>query len=165
VFNFFHPEFAPPGPVATAGAFGPEFEITTTTSIAATANTFGSMVWDSDSDRALQSAGLFYANECNTYDTPPRRENCVYADLSPLYAIWTDAGALIDYLNVILLQGTLPSSVRTDYINALNTAYPATPLPANPQDYELNDWRFRKQARVKGAMWLLVHSPEFQVQR
>jgi hypothetical protein len=165
VFNFFHPEFAPPGPVASSGALGPEFEITTTTSIASTANAFGSMAWDGDADRAYDKAGLAYSYGCDTYSTPPDRENCIYSDLSPLYALWLDAGAILDYLNVILLQGQLTPSVRAGYVTALNTAFPANPLPSNPADWQLYDWQFTQRARVKGAMWLLVQSPEFQIQR
>jgi uncharacterized protein (DUF1800 family) len=169
VFNFFHPEFVPPGPVAAAGAFGPEFEITTTTSIAATANTFGGMVWGSDGDEAYAKAGITYAVDCNTYHEPPnyfaKRDTCIYSDLSPLYALWLDAGAMFDYLNVILLQGQLPSSVRANYVTALNSAFPPNPLPASPEGWELEQWQRTQRERVKGAMWLLVHSPEFQIQR
>ena len=40
VFNFFYPDFVPPGPVATAGLVAPEFQITTHTVITTSANEY-----------------------------------------------------------------------------------------------------------------------------
>ncbi|TAG84639.1 MAG: DUF1800 family protein [Burkholderiales bacterium] len=40
VFNYYNPEFSPPGYISSASAIGPEFEITTTTSIASAQNQY-----------------------------------------------------------------------------------------------------------------------------
>lgn len=165
VFNFFHPEFVPPGPVGQANAVGPEFEITTTTSIAATGNYFGGLVWGSDPSIELTQAGFMYADECALWDNPPARDGCLYSDLSPLYAIWQNSAALLDYLNLIFAQGGLPSEARTAYAAALDASFPVAALPSNPTANDIQQWQGLRQLRVKGAMWLVVHSPEFQIQR
>jgi uncharacterized protein (DUF1800 family) len=47
VFNFFLPEFVEPGPLAAAGLYGPEFQITTATTAISTANVLYNAVYTS----------------------------------------------------------------------------------------------------------------------
>ncbi len=171
VFNFFHPEFSPPGPVSNAGALGPEFEITTTTSIAATANYLGNAVWTTDTSggsNAYRLAGFFGPDGCNPGATPPLREECLYSDHAQLYAIddttVNGARALIDALNLLLMQNKLPTTEAANYATAIQTTYPAT-LPANPTAAQTATWLQARRNRVRMALWLTVHSPEFQIQR
>ncbi len=167
VFNFFHPEFAPPGPVSLANALGPEFEITTTTSIAATANFFGGMVSSSDyaSDGLFSLSGLIYGGECDPGATPPLRTGCVYSSYGDLYMLNDNMDALFDYLNIVLMQGTLDPASKTDYVNTINAQFPYLAAPAGTQDYQINEYHNRRRDRVKAALWLAVHTPEFQIQQ
>lgn len=167
VFNYFNPDFSPPGPVAQSNALGPEFQITTTTAIASTQNYFGSIVARSDSNPAVRQVGLAQFGSCNTSSTPANYKpaDCVISDLSDLYAVQDNAGALFDYLNLVLLGGQLSPSNKTSLESALNTAYPVYVLPGSPSAANITTWQERKRERVKGALWLAVHTPEFQIQR
>lgn len=187
VFNYFHPEFAPPGPIANNNATGPEFEITTTTAIAATQNYFGGLVSTGNSDNNLSfTSNLLGRYSCNT-DTlssadpdAALRQHCVLGDLSELFAIHTNSDAMLDYLNLVMMGGTLNPTNKAALVTALDAAYPAIPTapvlastapnpPTTAQITAYNtaliSWQQRRQTRVKAALWLAVHMPEFQIQR
>jgi uncharacterized protein (DUF1800 family) len=173
VFNFFHPEFAPPGPIAMASANAPEFEITTTTSIAGTANFLGTMVAATGPRDGLRQHGYLRASgNCNPFSTPTVREDCIVIDYSDLYAILDDAPLMFDYLNVVLMGGSLPQAARDQFAAAIDAAYPNTTgacvLPASPTiatQTQLDNFDDCRRSRVKGAVWLAMHAPEFQIQQ
>ena len=62
-------------------------------------------------------------------------------------------------------------------VAALDAAYPTTATPVlagnPPSSAQINtynndvnnNWQPRKRNRVRGALWLAVHLPEFQIQR
>ncbi len=168
VFNYFHPEFAPPGPIASAGAIGPEFEITTTTAIAATQNYFGNIVAraDTGSSNAFLN-NLIGGNNCSvgtvsaTDPSASSRQHCLFGNLEELFALHADSSTLFDYINLVLLGGSLSVANKATLVTALDSAYPACPTAAGCN----SQWQDRKRNRVKGALWLAVHSPEFQIQR
>ena len=186
VFNYFHPEFSPPGPVSSALAIAPEFEITTTTAIAATQNYYGSLVAANDSG----NNNAFNTNLIGRYGcdmnligsanpTTASRQHCLLGDLSELFALSaqyplpsTDANAIFDYINLVLFAGSL-SSINRDYLaGQLDLAFPRLPTPVLPAtgptsayNTLVSNWQVRKRDRVKSALWLAVHLPEFQIQR
>lgn len=187
VFNYFHPEFASPGPIANNNANGPEFEITTTTAIAATQNYFGALVSSSEGGSNLSfTNSLLGGYSCDT-DTlssgdpdAKLRQHCVFGDLSELFAMHTDSNAILDYLNLVMMGGSLNSSNKAALVTALDAAFPviaaapvlASTAPNPPTSAQiaaynaaLISWQVRKRNRVKGALWLVVHTPEFQIQR
>lgn len=183
VFNYFHPEFSPPGPISNNNAIGPEFEVTTTTAIASTQNLFGKLVTDNDG-RAGNSfntnlIGYYNCNIDVTTNADPAgssRQHCLLGDMSELYSLHADSAAMFDYLNLVLLGGSLSTTNKNALIAALDTAYPTTPapvLPNPPTSAQIstyngdlnNNWQPRKRNRVRGALWLAVHLPEFQIQR
>ncbi len=183
VFNYFHPDFAPPGPVSAGGAIGPEFEITTTTAIASTQNYLGNIVAFSDSSNGNAfNTNLIGRYGCNTSvvsstnPTTASREHCLFGDLSELYSLSADSNAIFDYLNLVLLGGSLNAANKASLVSALNTAYPATAAPVllgsppsaaqiSTYNSAVTTWQGVKRDRVKGALWLAVHTPEFQIQR
>ena len=181
VFNYFHPEFAPPGPVSTVNAIGPEFEITTTTAIAATQNYFGGLVAGIDGSAGNSFANALIASNTNcsintlTSADPSAssREHCMFGDLSDLFAVQADSNALFDYLNLVLMGGSLNASNKAALVAALDSAsaFPpmAAPTVVNPPTAAytaaLSTWQSRRTNRVKAALWLAVHTPEFQIQR
>jgi uncharacterized protein (DUF1800 family) len=184
VFNYYHPEFAPPGPVAAGGATGPEFEITTTTAIASTQNYLSNLVTyvDNGSNNAFSAAfvGRFGCNinvVSSTNPTTSSRQHCQIGDLSDLYTLHADANALFDHLNLLLMGGSLSTANKATLVNALNAAFttvsPPAPLAGNPPtatqlntyNTAVSNWQNYKRDRVRGALWLTVHAPEFQIQR
>jgi hypothetical protein len=64
-----------------------------------------------------------------------------------------------------LLGGTLSPANKTALASALDTAYAVYTLPGSPTAANITTWQDRKRNRVKGALWLAVHTPEFQIQR
>ena len=177
VFNYFHPEFAPPGPIASANAIGPEFEITTTTTIAATQNYFGNIV---SYGSAFNNNGFntsFVSNLVGNYgcsgttvsSTDPSansRQHCLFGNLEELYTVNADANMMFDYINLVLLGGSLSSANKANLVTALNTAYAPCLTAAACTGATTNaQWQDRKRNRVKAALWLAVHTPEFQIQR
>ena len=189
VFNYFHPDFSPPGPVSAMNAIGPEFEITTTTAIAATQNYFGNLVAFADtSNNNLFTTNLIGRFNCNTTtltSTDPAasvRGNCLLGDMSELYALYDDAGGMVDYLNLVLMGGTLNATNKANLVTALDAAFagatqktrpvlqstppnPPTATQINTYNTAVNNWQAYKRDRVRGALWLAVHLPEFQIQR
>ena len=184
VFNYFHPEYSPPGPVSAGGATGPEFEITTTTAIASTQNFFGNIVAYSDTNNGNAfNTSLVGRYGCNLglisspNPTTASRQHCLIGDLSDLYALHADANALFDYLNLVLMGGSLNATNKLALVTALNAAFtlvsPPAPLPGNPPSANqisayntaVSSWQTYKTSRVKAALWLAVHTPEFQIQR
>jgi uncharacterized protein (DUF1800 family) len=158
VFNFFHPEFSPPGPVKNAGALGPEFEITTAVSVAGTQNTLGTLItrrppatsaYADYGYRSPTGDGLCELDPTKTVVTT----DCIFLDFTDLQSLEPDANGLLDYANLVLLGGRLPESVKANYVTAINTAYPLIAGDAA-----------RKRQRISAALWLAVHSPEFQIQ-
>ncbi len=184
VFNYFHPEYSPPGPVSAGGATGPEFEITTTTAIASTQNFFHNIVTNVDtSNNNAFNTSLLGRYGCNLSlisspnPTTASRQHCLIGDLSDLYALHADANALFDHLNLVLMGGSLNAANKAPLVTALNSAFtlvaPPPPLAGNPPSASqistyntaVSNWQQYKTNRVKAALSLAVHTPEFQIQR
>ena len=141
------------------------------------------MVSSNDSGNGNQfNANLIGYYNCDTNvasstdPTARSRQHCLLGDMSELYALHADSGALFDYLNLVLMGGSLSAANKSGLVTALNTAYPTTTRPvlagAPPSSAQINtynndvqSWHDRKRDRVKGALWMAVHLPEFQIQR
>ena len=99
VFNFFHPAYVLPGPLAAAGLYAPEFEITDAT-------------FSIDVPNYLR--GLIFTNA----------NSVVQLDLAAEQALVTTPAALLDRLSSVLCGGALPQNAR-DRITAALAALPA----------------------------------------
>ena len=104
VFNFFQPDFAPNGPVRDAGAVAPEFQITTSSTVAWLVNlmtyfSFGDPVILLDP--ALLEPGSI---------TP--EEMAIRLDLAEEIELAEDIDALIDRFDLIFTYGTLSGESR-----------------------------------------------------
>lgn len=120
VFNFFSPDYAAPGAIATAGLVSPEFQITTETTVVEQANTM--------------YAALFWG--------------IVPYDLGPEELLADNPAALVDHLNVKLMNGAMSSGMRQILIETINL------LPA-----------YDEKERALSAYWLVVNSPEYLVEK
>jgi uncharacterized protein (DUF1800 family) len=69
-------------------------------------------------------------------------------DWTALSALAGDPNALLDKLNVLLLHGTMPAAMRSSIVSAINAIAAADPL-----------------TRAKTAFYLVVTSPQYQVER
>jgi len=96
VFNFFHPGYVLPGPLASAGLVAPEFEITDATFSIDVPNYLRNFIFPSGT-------------------TPP-----VTLDLSAEQALVSNPSALLSHLSLVLCGGNLPSAAITRITTALN---------------------------------------------
>ncbi len=103
VFNFFSPDFKNPGPIAAAGLYSPEFQITTETTVVGTLNFFSRLIKD----------GGYGSGE-----------NRVELDFAKFDAIAADAGTLIDHFNALFMNGSMLPATRTSFLRAINSIDP-----------------------------------------
>jgi uncharacterized protein (DUF1800 family) len=133
VFNFFRPDYAPPGAVAASGSVAPEFQIQTESASVALVNAFTRFA------RNQSRCGAPLIGGDNTV---------VWLDLCGLAARAAIPGDLVDDLNVLLMSGQMPAAMRS----ALVTHLAAVPAGDGTQ-------------RAKDAIFLVVTSPQFAVQK
>jgi len=96
VFNFFHPGYVLPGPLASAGLVAPEFEITDATFSIDVPNYLRNLVFP-------------------TGTTPPAT-----LDLSAEQALVSNPAAQLAHLSLVLCGGNLPAAAVTRITTALN---------------------------------------------
>ncbi|MBK1877914.1 DUF1800 family protein [Pelagicoccus mobilis] len=94
VFNFYLPDYAPPGAIMDNGLVAPEFSITTEITTVDTAN---------------------YLHESIDEDVPIwwRYSTTVRPNLSGLMALSSDTNALLDELDTLLIAGSMSSETRS----------------------------------------------------
>jgi len=139
VFNFFKPDFAPPGEMRGAGMVGPEFQILTDTTSTALANmlfhevfcnyTASDRCWGSDFSNNLQM------NE----------------DADAALAVSSPA-ALVDRYNLLLMSGQMSPFMRGVIVARLN-------------QMQAGDYDHFGRARVQEALYLILTSPEYSIQK
>jgi uncharacterized protein (DUF1800 family) len=108
VFNFYLPDYLPPGELADAGLFGPEFQIINESTAVSTAN-----------DLTLR------AN--NYLGNPTNDETTIAIDLSPLVALASSPASLVAALDHDLLYGGMSeamASTLTGMVSALPSNNP-----------------------------------------
>ena len=98
VFNFYLPDYLPPGEMADAGLFGPEFQIESESAIVATANDLTGRI------------NAYLGNASNTPGT-------IAVDLSALFAEAGDPAALVGQINHDLMYGAMSSTMQTTLVD------------------------------------------------
>jgi uncharacterized protein (DUF1800 family) len=137
VFNFFRPGYTPPNTrVGAAGLVSPEFQIVDEVTVSGYLNTMQTTI---DAGIGATANGL-------------RDVRSTYASE---IAIANDANALVDRVNLLLLNGQMSSTLRTRIVDSVNSvAIPATGV----QTTALTN-------RVKLAIYMTMGSSEYMVQR
>jgi len=136
VFNFFLPSYRLPGEIATLGLYSPEFQITTDTYITRLTNELaGKVYWA-------------FVGNTGLGDWDP-----VQVDLNRDLPLATNPAALIERYNGLFLSGRMSTRMY-------NT------LVAHVADINNNnsgaDWQ---RYRVQDALWLILTSPEYVVEK
>ena len=139
VFNWFRPDYSPPGDLVARGLVAPEFQITHETTTTGYANFMA--------NAAEQRNTWFRDHESAKWG--PVTE-FVAVDYSAEMALSNDPNALLDRLNLLLMSGQMSAPTRKAIVDAVN----ATPADAN-----------EGQLRVAFAVYLIMISPEFIVQK
>ncbi|MBV8467016.1 MAG: DUF1800 domain-containing protein [Burkholderiales bacterium] len=133
VFNFFRPSYAPVGAVKSAGLVAPEMQIVNAASVALVANFFASSIYGMDKDLAQspQPGDLLL-------DLTAFKPSAV-----------SNPSAMLDQLNLLLLNGQMTASTRQALLTYINTV--------DPSD--------GGSARVQEAAYLILTSPQYQMQK
>lgn len=148
VFNFFQPGYSNPGTIARAGLLSPEFQIFAETNALRQANFNLSMI----------SWGIW-----SPEPMPSGTENYRYSvSYDPLVVILNTPGLttlqqqakLIDYLDERFLFGQMSPQLRTNITNT---------FAALPGWYDFTS--SRQSGRAQVALYLVLNSPEFFVQK
>ena len=150
VFNFFKPDFAHPGEIRAAGLVSPEFQIATDTQLVTAPNELGWRIF------------LFYIGSRYSVvwenGAPVPEETLM--DYSALKALSPNPGALVDHLNLVMMSGQMSPFMRNILINRLNGPLPDA-IPGQPAGAPPDQALFR----VQQALYLIVNSPEFNIQK
>jgi uncharacterized protein (DUF1800 family) len=135
VFNFYLPNYALPGEIATAGLVSPEFQITTDTYLTRLSNELGGKVfW-----------AWFGNSGLGSWDP-------VQVDLTRDLVLADQPAALLDRYNLLFMGGTMSAGMRSTLLAHLNDIAP-------------NSWEGWRRERVQDALWLILTSPEYVVER
>ncbi|NQZ80038.1 MAG: DUF1800 domain-containing protein [Colwellia sp.] len=104
VFNFFSPNYSPPGNLSISGLVAPELEITTENYITRTTNFIAySTLWGNTSNEDID-----------------REENRILINLEPLFPLIDDAVALIAHLDLLLMAGTMSEEMKIILTDSYN---------------------------------------------
>ena len=145
VFNFFQQDYQPIGPIEVAGLVAPEFQITSAQTIAGFINGLYRLIISGDIadeyDLFSNEVDANYSDEISTLDVTPES---TFTDNDKLHI-------LLDRLNLLLAQGNI-SDVSINTIIKVVKEFP-------------NTTELEKQDRVKLAIYLLMTSPEYLINR
>lgn len=133
VFNFFKPDYSPPGELSARGLLAPELQIHTESQITAQTNALGSQI--------------FWGYAGQTYAAP----NDILIDTTRDAALAANPAALVDRYNLLLLSGQMSPWMRAHLVSYLDGITSDTPS-------------YLRQ-RVHEALYLIVNSPEYAVQK
>lgn len=135
VFNFYRPDFAPQGQVEEAGLVAPEFQIATDNALVRLGSLF---IW------FVQYSPAEFA------DNPEH----IVIDLSTESVLAADVNALLDRLNLLLMSGQMPADMRQVLHEHLER------IP-----YSIHDDMTDGLVRALDAVWLIMTSPQYAIQR
>jgi uncharacterized protein (DUF1800 family) len=139
VFNFFTPDYQPPGEIQNLGLRAPEFQILDDSHIVDTPNYLYHQVFCryGDGSRCWIDPG----------DYPALMD---YTSDAALAAV--DPGALLDEYNLLFLSGQMSPFMRQILLTRLNAVNGNTDANVG-------------LARVQNALYLIMNSPEYSVQK
>ncbi len=139
VFNFFQPDYSPPGKIRQAGLTAPEFQIATAGNVMGLANTL---------NFHIQWA------EPGAYDSPDddTDHDWTYLRLNKEINLAKNPANLLDHLNLLLMNGGMSNSMRSIILNHLNHG-------------EFPPGREGLKAKARDAISLIVNSPEYLIQK
>jgi hypothetical protein len=148
VFNFFYPNYAFPGVLASAGLTTPEFQLTTDSGVAAQMNFIEGGILNNTGN----TNGLSSFNGGN---------GAIVLNLAPWmttnYTSQAGISTLVSNLNTLLAAGQLSSFTQTNIIgyvaNTNNFSYSIPPTATQMRD------------RVRAVLHLIVSSPDYIIQK
>jgi uncharacterized protein (DUF1800 family) len=140
VFNFFKPDFEQPGEVEDRGLVSPEFQILTDTAIVATPNYFFHEVFCDYTG----STNCWASDDPTTMQMNEDRDAALAA---------SDPAGLVDAYNALFMSGQMSPFMRDVLITRLNL------LTEDNYGQDLG------RTRVQHALYLILNSPEYSIQK
>ena len=149
VFNFFQQDYQPIGPIEEAGLFAPEFQITNSQTIAGYMNALNNWLFYG---RIVDDWGQGFENSINEGDAPA-------LDLSTEITLVDDdkLPELLDRLNLILAHGQISQRTKDAIIPVLKEM--------SIVGYNEENTQFLRLTRVRMAIYLIMASPEYLVNK
>lgn len=137
VFNFYSPSYSPDGELRDSGLVAPEMALANDSLLNRSVNYIDGILWNFTS---------------NPYVQPNPEYPFVSINIDTEAALASDTEALLDRLDLLLMSGQMPESMR----ESLRRRLP--------------DWRYEWDERaawwrVRGAVYLIVNSPQYLVQK
>ena len=133
VFNFFLPDYRPPGELSALGLDAPEFQITTDTTVASVVNDLGVRVywgWRGHDDQLPED---------------------IVVDLEPELALASDPVRLVDRYDLLFMNRTMSPAMFDTLVAYIDS------IPDNNEE--------DRRRRVQDAVWLIMSSPEYAIER
>ena len=145
VFNFFSPDYRPPGPIGDAGLTAPEFQLLNSYTAISTINYwYSALEWEYLI--SPPAPGVTFRGQSYDIQQP-------LPDLSYELTLLSDIDALLDHLDLLLTYGTLSTAMRRIIRTALEGAAADA---GNTQEEQLSIVRF--------AIYLFMICPEYAIQ-
>jgi hypothetical protein len=135
VFNFYRPDYAPSGPVSQNRLVAPEFEITNASSVAGFAD--------------FSQWGII--NGFDHYNSDTGKQ--ILPDYSYYLGLTTTPTQLIDELDMVLCAGGMNASYKAQIAQGVGKVF----WSGNPSGQALE--------RLNMALWLIINSPDYSVQK
>jgi uncharacterized protein (DUF1800 family) len=137
VFNFYLPNYRLPGEITTLNLFSPEFQITTDTFITRIHNELGGRV--------------FWQYRGNPNISPVNEWNPMLLDLAKDIAIAGNSENLVSRLNLLMMGGKMSQQMRNILVAHVNS------MPNTTEQH--------RRERLQDALWLVMNSPEYVVEK
>lgn len=137
VFNFFLPDYTPPGELTTLGLDAPEFQITTDTTIASTVQQLGSRVywrWDGMGGQEPDD---------------------IVVDLSAGMALADDPTRLVDYFDLLFMNRSMSDFMFNTLVDHVT----------NVTHWDGSVDEDARRERVMDTVWLIQSSAEYAIER
>lgn len=140
VFNFYRPDYVRAGPIKNAGLVCPEFQITNEKYVCTVPNMIQRLAYNWESSTGVKNGDPNYGGNPEVED--------VLCKTAAWESLAANSANLIDKLNTVLMQGLMPTAMRTSLINYSNGISSGTP------------W-----ARAIETASLIINSAQYTVQR
>ena len=148
VFNYYSPDFEPAGSMATAFLLGPEFEITSTSTVAGFSDFTGWGVVGGFRQGDSDSAKWFKPN----YDH--------YLAGAAGVALADNPQQLVDELDLLLTANNLKPTFKANLVSMVSNI-----LRTLSPEYTQTDYVAQRRDRFRAVMWQIIHSADYAVQR
>lgn len=155
VFNFYRPGYVPPATLAGARDMTvPEMQLVNATSIPGYINIMAEYIFREEADDEFFEELQEEFDESDIDVDEAKARTALVPDYSSLHSIAMDNAALLKRLDAMLLYSTMSETTKSNIENALEHEF-----FEEYEDEEVLD------EKVRHAVWLIMTSPDYLIQR